>query len=91
MGTIFFVHRIRRVNNIFDKGIEIKSDGTADANFEAAKQAYHAQLSAFAYGANANCDYVQCMITDMSGRIMTPFTETWIKPEPAPEPDAETN
>lgn len=37
MGTIFFVHRIRRVNNIFDKGIEIKSDGTADANFEAAK------------------------------------------------------
>ena len=86
MNTFFF-HRIRRTNNVYDKGIEVKADGTSEANYEAAKQAYHAYLGAYAYGHDANTDYVQGMITDMSGHVM--MSETWIKAEPEPEPNTE--
>ena len=81
----FFMHQIKRTNNNFDKGIVVKSEGTAEANYEAAKQAYHAYLAAYAYGHDANTDYVSCMITDMSGVAL--MKETWIKPEPEPEPE----
>ena len=80
----FFMHRIRRVNGEFNKGIEIYS------TFDGAKQAFHAQMSAWGYGHDATCDYVSCMITDISGSILNPFNETWIKPaEPEPEPTPE--
>ena len=86
MNTFFF-HQIKHTNNTYDKGIVVKSEGTAEANYEAAKQAYHAYLGAYAYGHDANTDYVQAMITDMSGHVM--MSETWIKAEPEPEPNEE--
>lgn len=85
MNTFFF-HRIRRTNNVYDKGIEVKAENAAEANYEAAKQAYHAYLGAYAYGHDANTDYVQCMITDTSGHVM--MAETWIKAEPEPNEEA---
>ena len=83
----FFMHQIKHTNNTYDKGIVVKSEGTSEANYEAAKQAYHAYLGAYAYGHDANTDYVQCMITDTSGHVM--MSETWIKAEPEPEPESE--
>lgn len=85
MNTFFF-HQIKHTNNTYDKGIVVKSDSTSEANYEAARQAYHAYLGAYAYGHDANTDYVQCMITDTSGHVM--MSETWIKAEPEPNEEA---
>ncbi len=74
--NMFFMHRIRRTNGTFDKGIEVK-----DA-FDAAKQSYHAYLGAYAYDHDANTDFVSCHITDMSGVVL--MTETWQRAEPEP-------
>lgn len=78
----FFMHRIKRsTSGTFDKGIEVKD------TYEAAKQSYHAYLGAYAYGENADTDYVQCEITDATGATM--MKETWKEPEPEPEPEPE--
>lgn len=70
----FFMHRIKHTGSSWDKGIEIKD------SYEAAKQSYHAYMGAYAYGQNADTDYVQCSITDMSGAEL--MAETWIRPDP---------
>ena len=75
----FFMHRIKRVNGVFDKDIEIKD------TFDDAKQAFHAQMSAYGYSHDANCDYCSCLITDMSGNVILPYSETWIAPAPVEE------
>lgn len=77
----FFLHQIKRTNGTFDKGIVVKD------TYEAAKQGYHAYLGAYAYGQNADTDFVSCMITDMSGAVL--MCETWIKPAPEPDPEPE--
>lgn len=77
MDNKFFLHQIKRSNGTFDKGIVVK-DG-----YEAAKQSFHAYLGAYAYGQNADTDFVSCEITDTYGaRLMD---ETWVgyKPEVA--------
>lgn len=80
----FFLHQIKRTLGTFSKGIVIHD------TYEAAKQGYHAYLGAYAYGHDADTDFVSCMITDMSGTVLTPFSETWGKqPEPEPEEEAE--
>ena len=68
----FFLHQIKRTDGTFSKGIVIS--GTYDA----ARQGYHAYLGAYAYGHEQNTDFVQCMITDMSGATL--MQETWIAP-----------
>ena len=73
----FFMHRVKRTSNEFDKGIEVKD------TYDAAKQSYHAYLGAYAYGNNANTDFVQAMITDMSGATL--MQETWLAPAPVAE------
>lgn len=97
MVNVFFLHQIKRTNGAYDKGIVVKdltrAEGESDEalsqrNFEAAKQTYHAYLGAYAYGQNAQTDFVSCEITDLSGaRLMA---ETWKAPEPEPEPEPET-
>lgn len=96
MVNVFFFHRIKRMDNVFDKGIEVKDlprqEGESDEalsqrNLEAAKQAYHAQMGAYAYGYNEHCDYVSCEITDLSGASL--LSETWSK-KTTPEPEPET-
>ena len=77
MGNKFFLHQIKRMNGTFDKGIVIKD------TYEAAKQSYHAYLGAYAYGQNAETDFVSCCITDMSGMVL--MDETWARSEAAAE------
>lgn len=77
MDNNFFLHQIKRTNGTIDKGIVVKD------SFEGAKQSYHAYLGAYAYGQNANTDYVSCEITDVYGTRM--MDETWVGPEPEPE------
>lgn len=88
MVNVFFMHRIKSTNGEYDKGIEVKDlarregetdDSVSQRNFEAAKQSYHAYMGAYAYGQNAQTDFVSCEITDLSGaRLMN---ETWKAPE----------
>lgn len=73
MDNKFFLHQIKRTNGTIDKGIVVKD------SFEGAKQSYHAYLGAYAYGQNADTDFVSCEITDTYGaRLME---ETWVKAE----------
>lgn len=76
----YFLHQIKRMDGAFDKGIVVKD------TFDAAKQSYHAYLGAYAYGNNAETDFVSCMITDWYGGVL--LEETWSAPveEPAEEP-----
>ena len=71
MDNKFFLHQIKRTGGTIDKGIVVKD------TFEGAKQSYHAYLGAYAYGQNADTDFVSCEITDTYGaRLME---ETWVK------------
>lgn len=86
MVNVFFLHQIKHTEGAYDKGIVVKDlarqEGETDEalsqrNFEAAKQSYHAYLGAYAYGQNADTDFVSCEITDVYGaRLMD---ETWVK------------
>ena len=69
MENKFFMHQIKRTNGAIDKGIVVKD------SFEGAKQSYHAYLGAYAYGQNADTDFVSCMITDSYGSLL--MAETW--------------
>lgn len=72
MNDVFFLHQIKHNSSTgtWDKGIVVKADGTAEDNFNAAKQSYHAYLGAYAYGHDANTDYVSCMITRSDGAVV---------------------
>lgn len=70
MENKFFLHEIKRTGETINKGIVV-----ADT-YDAAKQGYHAYLGAYAYGHEANTDFVSCMITDMSGMVL--LSETWL-------------
>lgn len=74
---MYFLHQIKHTKNAYDKGIVIKD------TFEAAKQGYHAYLGAYAYGQNADTDFVSCMISDEAGAIL--LNETWQKVTEEPE------
>lgn len=76
---MFFMHQIKHTNGAYDKGIVVKE------TFEGAKQSYHAYLGAYAYGQNAQTDFVSCMISDEKGVIL--MNETWKAAEPEPEPE----
>lgn len=77
----FYFHDIRGGNGVIArKGIEVKE------TYEAAKQSYHAYLGAYAYGHDANTDFVSAFITDSNGDVL--MSEVWIA-EAAPEPEPE--
>lgn len=82
---MYFVHRIRRTNGTIDKGIEVKE------TLDDAKQAYHAQLSAWAYDHDPNTDFVSVALTVESDNFNLMMSENWKKKavEPEPEPEAE--
>ena len=77
MENKFFLHQIKRTNGTFDKGIAVKD------TYEGAKQSYHAYLGAYAYGQNAETDFVSCCITAMSGMLL--MDETWARSVAAAE------
>jgi len=76
----FFMHHIRLDGETFSKDIDICE------TFDLARSSYAACME---YGYNntrhPNVNFVSCQITDMSGSVMLPFDETWVKPEPEPE------
>lgn len=78
---MFFMHRIKHANEVWDKGIEVKE------TLEDAKQSYHAYLGAWGYGHDANTDFVNCMISNEAGAVL--LNEVWkaVVPEPEPEPE----
>ena len=69
MEEKYFMHRIKRAKGEFTKGIEVHD------SLGSALQSYHAYLGAYAYGKDADTDYVSCKITGMSGGIYR--EETW--------------
>lgn len=77
MENKFFLHEIKRTGETINKGIVV-----ADT-YDAARQGYHAYLGAYAYGHEANTDFVSCMISDMYGNIL--MKETWNAPTAEPE------
>lgn len=93
MVNVFFMHRIKRTDGVYDKGIEVKNmdrrEGESDEalsrrNYEAALQAYHAYMGAYAYEHDPTTDFVSCEITDLSGARL--LSETW---RAQAEPEAE--
>ena len=86
MNGVDFLHQIKhKVSGAWEKGIVVKDqDPDPVKNYEAAKQSYHAYLGAYAYGHDADSDYVACYITNEDGARM--MWEIW---NPAPEPAAE--
>ena len=75
MDNKFFLHQIKRTNGTIEKGIVVKD------THEAALQSYHAYLGAYAYGQNADTDFVSCMITDALSGNMVFESEVWVKTE----------
>lgn len=73
----FFLHQIKCTKGTYDKGIVVKD------TFKAAKQGYHAYLSAYAYGQHPETDFVSVMITDSNSN--TWMTESWKKAATASE------
>lgn len=60
----FFLVQIKQTNGTVEKGVVVKD------TLEATKQSYHAYLGAYAYGNNANTDFVMCEILNSRGNRM---------------------
>lgn len=74
----FFLHQMKHNNNndVWDKGIVVHN------TMDAARQGYHAYMGAYAYGHQADTDYVQVEVTDMGGNRL--LFEVWngvVEPE----------
>lgn len=76
----YFLHQIKhnKAEDTWDKGVVVKD------TLDAAWQSYHAYLGAYAYGNQADTDYVQVEVTDMAGNRL--LFEVWNGIE-APEVD----
>lgn len=77
MINAYFLHQIKhnKTTDAWDKGIVVSAKEDAD-NYASARQGYHAYLGAYAYGKNADTDFVSCHITDTSGEVL--MDETWV-------------
>ena len=73
MENKYFMHRIKRTSDTFDKGIEVHD------SYESAKGAFYAYMGAFAYGRaqDTNVNFVSCEVTDMTGVRL--IADTWSK------------
>lgn len=67
----YFLHQIKHnaTEDTWDKGIVVKD------TLDGARQSYHAYLGAYAYGNQADTDYVQVEVTDMAGNRL--LFEVW--------------
>ena len=75
----YFLMQIKRTNGTVEKGCVVKD--TADA----VEQSYHAYLGAYAFGHDANTDYVQCLVTNTEGQVLMARTWNGITEEPVEE------
>lgn len=69
----FFLVQVKRTNGLIEKGVVVKN------TLDEAQQSYHAYLGAYAYGKDANTDYVLVHILDSKGLGLK--GETWEKAE----------
>lgn len=65
--------QVKRTNGTVEKGVVVKD------TLDAAKQSYHAYLGAYAYGNNANTDYVLVQIISAASGY-TAMADIWQKP-----------
>ena len=65
MEEKFFLVQIKRTSGTYEKGIVVKD------TLDDAKQSYHAYLGAYGYGHDANTDYVQVAINNITGATVT--------------------
>lgn len=77
MTNVYFISQAyhNKINDTWTKGLVVKSDPNVD-NEAAALQTYHAYLGAYAYGNNADIDYVYCRIS-AAGGVREPIEEEW--------------
>jgi hypothetical protein len=72
----FFLVQIKQTGGAIEKGVVVKD------TLESAKQSYHAYLGAYAYGNNAQTDYVAVYIVNAQGvRLMWEVWERTAQPE----------
>lgn len=63
------------IEKYFLTQIKINTEGTVEKGvvvkdtLNSARQSFHAYLGAYGYGQAPNIIYVQCLITDMNGRV----------------------
>ena len=57
----YFLVQIKRTKGVIEKGVVVKD------TLDAAVQSYHAYLGAYAFGNNADTDYVMVQILDGKG------------------------
>lgn len=69
-----------RTNDTWDNNVHVKADENA------AMHQFHAFLSTYGYGQDANIDYCSCSVEEMDGRIIRSEVDDRITPE---EPPAE--
>ena len=67
----YFLVQVKRTNGLIEKGVVVKD------TLDEAQQSYHAYLGAYAYGKDANTDYVLVQILDSKGLGLK--GETWEK------------
>ena len=59
----YFLVQVKRTNGTIEKGVVVKD------TYDAAQQSYHAYLGAYAFGNNADTDYVLVEIIDSQARV----------------------
>lgn len=64
MEVKYFLHQAKRTNGTYSKGMVVHD--TKDA----AKQGFHAYLSAYGYGHEQGTDYVYAFVDDSNGAIV---------------------
>lgn len=76
----FFLVQIKRTKGVVEKGVVVKD------TLDAAKQSYHSYLGAYAFGNNADTDYVLVQILDGNGLgLKGEYWEKVTAPEPTEE------
>ena len=82
MEEKYFLVQIKHTNGVYEKGVVVKDSLTA------ALQSFHAYFGAYGYEHDANTDYVQCAVLDMTGLVRRSEVDDR-RPTPEPEPESE--
>lgn len=65
MTEKYFLSQIKRATDgTYTKGVVVHD------SLNNAMNGFHAYFGAYGYGKDANCDYVACFVSDMSGAII---------------------
>jgi hypothetical protein len=65
MENKFFLSQIKRATDgTYTKGVVVHD------SMDNALNGFHAYFGAYGYGKDANCDYVACFVSDMSGAVI---------------------